>query len=80
MGIRNPLFFVLIVIAGDIMGRYIFTLPDEKIEALKQLSNDTGIPISRMMRDMVDTLLNNRIPYGVVLSGQIVSGFLMVMR
>ena len=62
------------------MGRYIFTLPDEKIEALKQLSDDTGVPISRMMRDMVDTLLTNKLPCGIVLSGQIVSGFLMVMR
>jgi hypothetical protein len=62
------------------MVNYLFKIEESDLELLRQRAEATGITVSHQIRQAVRTMLNSSIPCGVVLSGQIVSGFLMVMR
>lgn len=62
------------------MSRFIFTLHEEKLKALRRLSQDTGIPISHYLRQAIDSILDNKIPCGLVMSGSVASGYVMIMR
>lgn len=62
------------------MVNYLFRIDESDLEQLRERAELTGLSVSHQIRTAVKAMLNNATPCGVVMSGQIVSGFLMVMR
>ena len=66
------------VISGDSMGRLIFTLPDDSLQAFKEKSADTGVPMAHYLRQAVRSFIESQ-PIGVQVSGTMMSGYLIPM-
>jgi hypothetical protein len=62
------------------MVNYLFKIEESDLERLRQQSEATGVSVSHQIRTAIKGMFNSSIPCGIVMSGQIVSGFLMVMR
>ena len=62
------------------MGKFLFNLPDDKLNELRKLSLDTNVAISDYLRQAVDIVLSSKISCGLVMSGSVCSGFVIVMR
>lgn len=60
------------------MGRFIFSLPDEQMQALRDMSLITSTPIASLVRQGIDLLLSGQVSCVVMQSGTVMSGFLVV--
>ena len=47
---------------------------NQQVTILRKLSTETGVPVARLVRQAVDQFLDNRVPCGFIISGQIASG------
>ena len=60
---------------------FYFTLPTPTIEALRQRSRDTHIPVSHLLFQGANTVLSGpAASYEIVFSGSVASGHLVVIR
>mgnify|MGYP003393515376 CR=1 FL=1 len=55
-------------------------LPDQQIGALRELADQTGVPVARYIRLAIADFLDSQVPCGVVCSGSITSGYLLVVK
>ena len=61
------------------MTPYQLKLPESKLQALRNLSEITGLPVSHHIRVGIDMVLHDIMPCGMNMSGQLVSGYMHVM-
>ena len=59
--------------------KFLIEMRDDQFEQLKAISDDTGVSISRYIRQGIDLLLNSREPGSIAISGFIVSGQILVI-
>ncbi len=62
------------------MSRFILNVTSGQLEGLRGLSESTGTPIAHFVRQAIDQFLNSGMHCGVVISGQVASGSVLVMR
>ena len=62
------------------MPRYLFHIHDDRLQELRDLSSATGITVSQLLRQAVDQMLDNRTSCSIVVSGQMASGSVLVLR
>lgn len=62
------------------MGKFLVNIPDDSLDRLRCLSQQTGVPVSEYIRKGIDTILNPGSTQ-LVISGTLASGCVMlVMR
>lgn len=62
------------------MATFLFKLPDSDLNSLRGVSRDSGVPVSRILRDLVREFLESRSPCGIVCSGTVASGTVYIMK
>jgi hypothetical protein len=55
-------------------------MPDEQHSALLRKSEQTGVPMAQLVRQAINDFLHNEFPGAVIVSGQVISGQLLIMR
>ncbi len=62
------------------MGKFLFDLSDNQKEALVQIKNSTGIPITQIIGNAIDSYLGSGFPCNIMTtSGCLVSGTMLVV-
>lgn len=56
------------------MPKFLFNLPEEQHEALRNKSRVTGMPMAQCVRDAVSLFLNEHVSCAVLISGAMVLG------
>ena len=62
------------------MAKFLFVIPDDQLEQLRAMSENTGISMGQYIRMGINHVLNNQIPCSVIISGSIVSGHIFMVR
>jgi hypothetical protein len=62
------------------MCKFLFNLPESQLDSLRDMSRDSGIPISHQIRIAINNYLAGGVDCAVVCSGGIASGRLMLVR
>ncbi len=62
------------------VAKFLLKLPDDTLDALRDLSQATGTPVTHYINRAVDQFLDGRQGCGVFVSGQIASGVVLVLR
>lgn len=62
------------------MVKFLFNLPTEQLDDLRRFSQDTGSPVAECIRQGINLLLQSQVPCGVIVSGAIASGFIVLVR
>lgn len=62
------------------MAKFLFNLPDDKLEQLRQKAQDNNLSVSEYLRQGVDWIISSKVPCSIITSGSVSSGFILVMR
>ncbi len=61
------------------MSKILVNVSGVPLESLRSMSEETGIPVSRFIRQAIDNFLAGQQPCQLVMSGNIVSGKIVVL-
>ncbi len=62
------------------MPNYLVNLTSGQLQALRELSAATNVPMSCYVRQGIDLVLSGRVPVDFAISGTVVSGTALVIR
>lgn len=62
------------------MPSYLLNLDERQYRELKEFSQTTGLPMSAILRNAVDSFLHSGQPFQATVNGQVMSGSLVIMR
>lgn len=61
------------------MSKILINVSGGPLESLRSMSEETGIPVSRFIRQAIDDFISSQQPCQLVVSGNIVSGKIVVL-
>lgn len=61
------------------MPNYLIGLTDHQMERLRDISVCSHMPVSHLIRRGVDMVINNQTPFNINMSGNLVSGHVLVV-
>ena len=61
------------------MAKVLVNVSGGPLESLRSMSDETGIPVSRFIRQAIDDFIASQQPCQLVMSGSIVSGKIFVL-